>query len=311
MAIVIILAYVGILFGLVKIGLIKWTPFWKASPVVLLIVLIFVLFIPMQFYAPSGQARVVQDTVAITPNVSGPVTEVVVRTNQSVSKGDVLFQIDPTIFKATRDQLQAQVQLARIRLEQTQELRADDAVSAYELQEYEAQVKQLEASLSAAEWNLKESTVRAPVDGTVTNLSLRPGARVGGAPVLVIVEDTDHIVAAQIPQGYLRHVAPGQKAELTFKIFPGYIFTAEVDYIVKAIPTGQVQPSGTLVAPQKEQALPYYVRLKLDDTELLNSLPPGAVGTAAILTQSGAPTHIVRRVMLRMEAWQNFLNPML
>ena len=40
MAIVIILAYVGILFGLVKIGLIKWTPFWKASPVLLLILLI-------------------------------------------------------------------------------------------------------------------------------------------------------------------------------------------------------------------------------------------------------------------------------
>lgn len=80
---------------------------------------------------------------------------------------------------------------------------------------------------------------------------------------------------------------------------------------MKAIPTGQVQPSGTLLAPQEEKALPFYVRLKLDDTELLNSLPPGAVGTVAILTESGAPTHIVRRVMLRMEAWQNYLNPTL
>ena len=39
------------------------------------------------------------------------------------------------------------------------------------------------------------------------------------------------------------------------------------------------------------------------------SLPGGSVGSAAIYTDSVRATHIIRKVMIRMEAWVNYLNP--
>jgi len=56
--------------------------------------------------------------------------------------------------------------------------------------------------------------------------------------------------------------------------------------------------------------LPYGVELVLDDEDLnLGTIPGGAIGTAAIYTESVSATHIIRKVMVRMEAWMNYLKP--
>ncbi len=41
----------------------------------------------------------------------------------------------------------------------------------------------------------------------------------------------------------------------------------------------------------------------------LGTIPGGAIGTAAIYTESVAATHIIRKVMVRMETWMNYLKP--
>ena len=56
--------------------------------------------------------------------------------------------------------------------------------------------------------------------------------------------------------------------------------------------------------------MPYGVELFLDDAELnLAAIPGGAAGTAAIYTESVEATHVIRKVMVRMEAWMNYLKP--
>ena len=69
--------------------------FWKLSPLIWVVFQLFALFIPMQFWAPSGPLIVVQHGVQIIPNVAGEVTEVPVEPNVPLKKGDVLFRIDP------------------------------------------------------------------------------------------------------------------------------------------------------------------------------------------------------------------------
>ena len=70
------LCYVAVLLLLVKLGVIRWTPFWKASPVLWMLILLVVLFVPMQWGAPSGPVRIYQYTIEIIPNVAGQVIEV-------------------------------------------------------------------------------------------------------------------------------------------------------------------------------------------------------------------------------------------
>lgn len=125
-------------------------------------------------------------------------------------------------------------------------------------------VAQLRTQLKSAELNLQYTTVRAPSDGYAIGLSLRPGQRVAQFPVrgwMTYVETSGTRVAVAINQCGLRHVKPGQRAEVALQLYPGRTFPATVKSIAYITPAGQLQPSGvvpTAPAPQ-HQRLPYAV----------------------------------------------------
>ena len=73
--------YLVLLFAIVKLGLVRLNLFWKISPLIVLLLLMFGLFIPMGWGAPQGPALVVRNSVAIVPDVAGEVTEVPVIAN--------------------------------------------------------------------------------------------------------------------------------------------------------------------------------------------------------------------------------------
>ena len=110
------LIYVAVLFLAVKIKIIKLTTFWKISPALWMVLLFFVLFVPMQWGAPSGALLMYRPVVEIVPNVSGTVMEVPVKALMKLEKGDVLFTIDPTQFQARVDQLNAEIKLSQANL---------------------------------------------------------------------------------------------------------------------------------------------------------------------------------------------------
>ena len=107
--------------------------------------------------------------------------------------------------------------------------------------------------------------------------------------------------------------ASGQKTEVTFKLYPGRVFSATVSEIAYINTQGQLQPSGTIPdAPGVSQsAVPFAVRLRLDEDADIDvaSLRGGTVGTAAIYTEKSRASHLIRRVMIRMEAWMNYVVP--
>lgn len=69
--------------------------FWKCSPLLVLLLLLFGLFVPMGWGAPQGPALVLRNSVAIVPDVAGEVIDVPVTPNTPLKAGDVLFKIDP------------------------------------------------------------------------------------------------------------------------------------------------------------------------------------------------------------------------
>lgn len=108
---------------------------------------------------------------------------------------------------------------------------------------------------------------------------------------------------------FARYVAPGQPVEVTFKVFPGQIYTGRVETVLQAIATGQPQVSGQAVAPSELQAAPFVVRIKLDDQEIAKRLPAGSTGIAAIYTDHVKASHVIRAVILRQSAILNYVNP--
>ncbi len=159
----------------------------------------------------TRDGRVRADVVAVAPDVSGLVSEVLVYDNQRVRKGDVLFRIDRERFVLAVRQAEATVagraaaldvatkDLARFRaLDEKKTLavskqQLDAAISAQA--QAQAAYDQARADRDLARLNLERSDVRASVNGPMTNFELRPGAYVtaGKGVAALIDEDSLHV----------------------------------------------------------------------------------------------------------------------
>ena len=174
-----------------------------------------------------------------------------------------------------------------------------------------AQVAQIRAQLESAKWDLDQTTTRSPCDCYVVNLQLRPGGFVAAlpvAPVLTLVETTGTVIALY-RQNELHQVEPGNEAEFALDTYPGRIIKGTVNSIVWASGAGQVQASGALpmtgvlTAPAQRFAVKFDMAER--DKELF--LAAGAAGDAAIYTDHAAALHILRKVILRVGSYMNYL----
>lgn len=148
--------YLVILFILVKTKIVPFNLFWKCSPLIALLLLMFGIFIPMGWGAPQGPAMVVRNSVQIVPNVAGEVTDVPVVANKPLKAGDLLFKIDPVPYQAQVDSIGAQLKFEELRLSQMNQL---ELSRAFDVQQHQAEVDKLKG----------QTIVRAPSDGYVTN----------------------------------------------------------------------------------------------------------------------------------------------
>jgi len=150
----------------------------------------------------TRDGRVRADIVAIAPDVSGLVTEVLVVDNQEVKRGDPLFRVDPERYELALRQADAVVEgkkAASVQLDaDAQRYASLSAVAASQQKKEESQsaAQQAHADLERAmadrdlaKLNLERSTIRASVNGRVTNMTLRPGAYVTvGKGVLALID---------------------------------------------------------------------------------------------------------------------------
>jgi multidrug resistance efflux pump len=78
-----------------------------------------------------------------------------------------------------------------------------------------------EAQVRQAELNLEFTTVRAPVDGYVTNLTLRIGDQtVANSPALALIDTSSFWVHGFFKENRIAHVDPGDRAVVTLMTYP-------------------------------------------------------------------------------------------
>ena len=175
----------------------------------------------------------------------------------------------------------------------------------------QADVAQIRAKLRDAEWRLAETHVYAPADGFVINQQLRPGSTVAQFPIMPVMSfvEQQHVILAMFWQNELHKVEPGNEAELALTTYPGRIIKAKVDSIIWAQGQGQLPLTGTL--PQTgAEPLPegrFAVKLVLDERDKDVFLAAGARGTGAIYTKHLHMVHIIRKVLLRVSSYLNWI----
>jgi len=174
-----------------------------------------------------------------------------------------------------------------------------------------AQVAQVRAQLESARWDLSQTTAYAPANGYAINVQLRPGSMTAAfpaLPVMTFVED-EFTVIALYHQNELHQVAPGNEAEIALETYPGRILKAKVDSIIWAQGQGSVAASATLPTTGAIPSYPgrFPVKLTVEPRDRDLFLAAGAMGHAAIYTESGEAVHIVRKILVRVGSITNYL----
>jgi len=174
----------------------------------------------------------------------------------------------------------------------------------------QASVDDTKAKLETAKWDLSQTTLRAPADGTMVNVMLRPGFFVAGMPfneVMTFV-DNEYQIFALFGQNELHEVDKGNEAEITLDTWPGRVIKAHVDSIIWAQGQGQVDASGNL--PKTTFVPPpgrFPVKLVVSDKDKDVFVAAGARGSAAIYTEHVTMIHIVRKVLLRVASYLDYI----
>ena len=108
-------------------------------------------------------------------------------------------------------------------------------------------VAQIQAQLENAEWELSQTTIRAPADGTVTLITLTVGDRaLQASSAMSFIVENEIMIVGMFSQNGFQTVKPGAPVELVFDNAPGRIYHAKIAAIPKGIGQGQVAVSGTL-----------------------------------------------------------------
>jgi multidrug resistance efflux pump len=316
MDVLLILTYTAIcvfIFKVFKVPLNKWT-----VPTAVLggIVLIGALLMVMNYNHPFSE--VVRQYYVTTPmiaEVRGRVTEVPVDPNRLVKKGDVLFKIDRKPFEDAIRGIEGELVAARKDLDRSKELVAKQAMSERMLDQTRAKVEELKAKLDDSRFDLEQTVVKAPSDGFVTQLALRPGMMaqpLAVSPAMAFVHREERIFYGWFRQNSLLRLEKGSEAEVTLDGIPGVIFKGEVVEVLPVIPEGQLKPGADFIRFDQQKApgrAP--VAIKITDPALDSyQIPLGVFGQAAIYSHHFHHVGVLRRVLLRMAAWMNYVFPL-
>ncbi len=319
MEILLILTYTAIctaIFKIFRIPLTKWT-----VPTAALggIVMIGAIFFGMNYNHPySEHTREYFYSTPITPDVAGTVVEVPVQANVPVKKGDVLFKLDPRPYEYDIENYTAQLAAAKPDLERARELYEKDVGSQRALDQAQERVDTIKAELLDAEFKLERSVVRASTDGYVTQLLLSPGMRAVPMPlrplIVFVNKQPEKQYIGWFRQNSLLRLEAGHEAEIAFDAIPGEVFAAEVMHIVPALGEGQLIPTGDLIKmPLLSKPGRVPVVMKITDPAFdayRDRLPEGAYAQSAIYTEHAHHVAVLRKILLRMLSWMNYIFPL-
>jgi HlyD family secretion protein len=272
--------------------------------------------------AATGTLQAVT-TVQVGTQVSGTIKSLHADYNSVVKRGQVIAELEPSLFQTQVDQaratvarLQADVERARVDVEDTSvklrrahelwdkqliprtDLESAEAAARQaeaSLKAAQAQVTQAQASLNQAQVNFNHTIIRAPINGVVISRAVDVGQTVAAstsAPTLfVIANDLSRMqVNARIDESDIGRINPGQPVTFKVDAYPGETFEGKVSQV--------------RLEPVTEQNVVSYVTL-IDVPNADMKLKPGMTANVAIEVASARDVLRVPNSALRFQAGPN------
>ncbi|MGY3894805.1 efflux RND transporter periplasmic adaptor subunit [Aeromonas enterica] len=216
-------------------------------------------------------------SVVISPEVTGRIVKIAVRSGQQVKRGDTLIALDAGKQLAELAEQSASMRDEARKLRDMRRLVARGAITTSELEGQEAIVAQTQARADAAKYELSLRTLQAPFDGSVSLIDLSEGALVNSGDTLLHLDELAKLrLDLAVPERYLSLLRPGMAVTATSSAWPDQSFRGVLETLDSRIsndtqnikarviipnPDGQLRPGMLLnvelsLPPQKMTLIP-------------------------------------------------------
>ncbi|MGV3589671.1 MAG: efflux RND transporter periplasmic adaptor subunit [Adhaeribacter sp.] len=172
----------------------------------------------------------------------GYLQKIFVDEGQSVKKGQLMFQIMPTMYQAELQKAQAEANFAQIEYQNTSKLASSNIVSPNELAMAKAKLNKAKAEVSLAQVHLGFTQIKAPFDGIMDHFQVRLGSLVDEGDLLTTLSDNSQMwVYFNVPEAEYLDYKTSLKNENQTKVklemanqqvfeYTGKVETIEADF---------------------------------------------------------------------------------
>jgi multidrug resistance efflux pump len=170
-------------------------------------------------------------------------------------------------------------------------------------------VAQIAAQLDNASWELSQTTVRAPADGTVTVVALSVGDRAlqARSAMSFIVEKEIALVGIFSQNGF-QTIKQGTPVDIVFDNAPGRIYHATISAIPKGIGQGQIAVSGTLARTNTfGGATVFPAEISIPDEMSREQLRLGMSGTATAFAANAGVIGLLASILVWISSYTAYL----
>ncbi|WP_375750553.1 efflux RND transporter periplasmic adaptor subunit [Vibrio sp. HN007] len=170
-----------------------------------------------------------EESVIISPEVSGQIDQINVSANQKVTRGQLLVQLNDDKVRAALAEAEAYLKDEQRKLQEFIRLSKRGAITQTEIDAQKASVDIASARLAAEKANLKDMNITAPFDGTVGFIDFSRGKMVSAGYELLTLDNLSNMqLDLNVPERYLPMLAEGMKVKAASNAWGGEVFNGKV-----------------------------------------------------------------------------------
>jgi membrane fusion protein (multidrug efflux system) len=164
------------------------------------------------------QGRVeAEENIQVSAKSPGVITQVYVNEGDQVSKGQVLAQIDNSIVLRSIESAKTQLELATSVYERQKNLWDQKIGTEVQFLQAKTQKESLEKQIATLNEQNEMTKIKAPINGTVDNITVKVGENIApGMPAVRVINGNNLKLKANISEAYVNSIKKGDKVVVSF-----------------------------------------------------------------------------------------------
>ena len=172
------------------------------------------------YFTATGTVEALQD-VFISPEVNGQISTIPVIRGDRVKKGDLLIRLNTNVTQNSIDEVRTSLELATVVFEKQEQLWEKNIGSEIQYLEAKNGKESFEARLATLQSQLDMSSIRAPFEGVIDDIMVKPGEMASPGMQLIRLVNLDEMrITARVSESFMNAIEEGDTVELGFSSYP-------------------------------------------------------------------------------------------